>query len=105
MVAGAQTPQPEGQDNVGAMRQDRRRMAPQTQNTSSVAIGQVCRQTSEVGAVCGKAARTVLCGGRSVMGVPTAIKSFAIAGNDVAMTVESRFSMNWAQATVSAVMR
>jgi hypothetical protein len=31
------------------------------------------RQTSEVGAVCGKAARTVLCGGRPVMGVPTAI--------------------------------
>jgi len=31
------------------------------------------RQTSEVGAVCGKAARTVPCGGRSVMGVPTAI--------------------------------
>src|SRR5215472_14980464 len=28
--------------------------------------------TSEVGAVCGKAARTVLCGGRPVMGVPTA---------------------------------
>jgi hypothetical protein len=26
----------------------------------------------EVGAVCGKAARTVLCGGRSVMSVPTA---------------------------------
>jgi hypothetical protein len=26
-----------------------------------------------VGAVCGKAARTVLCGGRSVMSVPTAI--------------------------------
>jgi hypothetical protein len=31
-----------------------------------------CRHTPEVGAVCGKAARTVLCGGRSVMGVPTA---------------------------------
>src|SRR5271169_7108087 len=28
------------------------------------------RQTSEVGAVCRKAARTVLCGGRPVMGVP-----------------------------------
>jgi len=28
-----------------------------------------------VGAVCGKAARTVLCGGRSVMDVPTAIQS------------------------------
>jgi hypothetical protein len=33
----------------------------------------LCRQTPEVGAVCGKAARTVLCGGRPVMGVPTAI--------------------------------
>ena len=31
------------------------------------------RQTSEVGAVCGQAARTDLCGGRPVMGVPTAI--------------------------------
>jgi hypothetical protein len=30
------------------------------------------RHTSEVGAVCGNAARTVLCGGRSVMIVPTA---------------------------------
>src|ERR1700730_14335258 len=31
------------------------------------------RQTSEVGGVCRKAAGTVLCGGRPVMGVPTAI--------------------------------
>ena len=31
------------------------------------------RQTSEVGAVCGQAARTDLCGGRPVMSVPTAI--------------------------------
>ena len=35
-------------------------------------IRQVRRHSPEVGAVCGKAARTVLCGGRSVMGVPTA---------------------------------
>jgi len=35
------------------------------------------RQTSEVGAVCRKAARTVLCGGRPVMGVPTAIDAVA----------------------------
>ena len=32
----------------------------------------------EVGAVCGKAARTDLCGGRSVMGVPTASVATAI---------------------------
>src|ERR1700738_5377684 len=31
-----------------------------------------CRHTPEVGAVCGKAARTVLCGGREVTRVPTA---------------------------------
>ena len=37
------------------------------------------RQISEVGAVCGKAARTVLCGERSVTGVPTAI-GVGIAG-------------------------
>jgi hypothetical protein len=36
-------------------------------------IRHVRRQTPEVGAVCGKAARTDLCGGRSAMGVPTAI--------------------------------
>ena len=35
--------------------------------------GTLCRQTPEVGAVCGKAARTVLCGGRSAMSVPTAM--------------------------------
>ncbi len=32
----------------------------------------VCRQTPEVGAVCGNPARTDLCGGRAAMGVPTA---------------------------------
>ena len=32
------------------------------------------RQTPEVGAVCANWARSVLCGGRSVMGVPTAIR-------------------------------
>src|SRR5882757_195435 len=34
--------------------------------------------TPEVGAVCGKAARTVLCGGRSEMSVPTAIAALAM---------------------------
>src|SRR6266576_3280286 len=36
--------------------------------------------TPEVGAVCGKAARTVLCGGRSEMSVPTAIAALAMTG-------------------------
>src|SRR5271157_1935326 len=38
------------------------------------------RQSPEVGAVCGNPARTVLCGGRSAMSVPTAI--FPSAGLD-----------------------
>ena len=40
-----------------------------------LAQGPFRRQTPEVGAVCGKAARTVLCGGRAVMRVPTAIET------------------------------
>ena len=36
------------------------------------ASSSIARQSSKVGAVCGSAARTVLCGGRSVMVVPTA---------------------------------
>ena len=39
-------------------------------------VRQTCRQLPKVGAVCGNAARTVLCGGRPVMGVPTAIPTF-----------------------------
>ena len=35
-------------------------------------IRQICRHTPKVGAVCGKAARTDLCGGREVTRVPTA---------------------------------
>ncbi len=36
------------------------------------AYGKSWPSIPEVGAVCGKAARTVLCGGRSAMSVPTA---------------------------------
>src|SRR4030088_312298 len=42
-------------------------------------IRQVRRHSLGVGAVCGKAARTVLCGGRSAMGVPTAIVATLLA--------------------------
>src|SRR5712691_5006526 len=41
-------------------------------------IRQVRRHPPKVGAVCGKAARTVLCGGRSAMSVPTAIATLAM---------------------------
>src|SRR5829696_9825427 len=56
--------------------QDRTRRA---QDRASVSQGldrvrHVCRQTPKVGAECPNRARSDLCGGRSVMGVPTAIK-------------------------------
>ena len=40
-----------------------------------------CRYTPEVGAVCGKAARTDLCGGHEVTRVPTANDSAASAAS------------------------
>jgi hypothetical protein len=43
-------------------------------------IRHVCRQTPEVGAVCGKAARTDLCGGRIAICVPTAILTVRFVG-------------------------
>ena len=48
------------------------RLAPETDHPPSLAERSLRRHTPEVGAVCGKAARTVLCGGRSVTSVPTA---------------------------------
>ena len=50
------------------------RLAPETAHPPSLAERALRRHTPEVGAVCGKAARTVLCGGRSAMSVPTAIE-------------------------------
>ena len=55
------------------------RLAPQAANPPPLAQHAVRRQTPEVGAVCGNAARTVLCGGRSVMSVPTAIRDIVHA--------------------------
>jgi hypothetical protein len=49
------------------------------------ASSSIARQSSKVGAVCGSAARTVLCGGRSVMIVPTATSAGInryVAGNE-----------------------
>ena len=52
-----------------------RRIPPDAPSPASLAERAVCRQTPEVGAVCGNSARTDLCGGRSAMGVPTANKA------------------------------
>src|SRR6516162_2152721 len=42
------------------------RLAPETNHPPSLAERSLRRHTPEVGAVCGKAARTVLCGGRAM---------------------------------------
>src|SRR4051794_463176 len=75
LATHAAATQPEGQLDVGEDRQDRQRLAPQTAHPSPLAAATLCRQTPEVGAVCGNAARTDLCGGCAVMRIPTAIQS------------------------------
>jgi hypothetical protein len=52
-----------------------RHLAPSTTNPSSVSRQAFRRHAPEVGAVCGNPARTDLGGGRSVMTVPTALRS------------------------------
>src|SRR5271169_87783 len=61
---------------MAADREARRRLAPQTQNPSSLAPRALRRQTPKVGAVCGKAARTDLCGGTGATRFPTAITEY-----------------------------
>src|SRR3984957_11549747 len=61
-------------------RKSRAGMAASSQDPPSGAVRPLPRQTPEVGAVCGKPARTDLSGGRSAMDVPTAIEPMAIVG-------------------------
>ena len=61
LAAHAATSQPEGSDHVGTDDAAGGRLASQTDHPSSLAERSLCRHTPEVGAVCGKAARTVLC--------------------------------------------
>src|SRR5712671_152666 len=75
LAAHAPAARSEAPHDVAADREARRPMAPQTAHPPPLAKPTLRRQTPKVGAVCGKAARTVLCGGRSVMCVPTAIRS------------------------------
>ena len=79
LAAHAAASKPEGSDDVGTDDAAGGRLAPETDHPPSLAKRSLCRHTPEVGAVCGKAARTVLCGGRSVMGVPTASRAILSA--------------------------
>src|SRR5207302_2702382 len=74
LAARASTAQSKGPLDVGTDREAGSRLPSQTPHPSSLAKRALCRQTPKVGAVCGKAARTDLCGGRAVMDVPTAIQ-------------------------------
>ena len=75
----AQAAKSEGQHDVRADEEAGQRLASTTAYPSSVATRPLRRQTPEVGAVCGNPARTVLCGGHPVMGVPTAIASSEVS--------------------------
>src|SRR5205814_8534247 len=59
-------------------------VGPHTANCTSA----VCGHSPKVGAVCGKAARTDLCGGRSAMSVPTATVTLRVAMTVLGSLVE-----------------
>src|SRR5258708_655889 len=79
MATIAQATQSKRRHDLGADHAVGQRLAPETGYPSTMAKNTLRRQPPKVGAVCGKAARTVLCGGRSVMGVPTAIVATLLA--------------------------
>jgi hypothetical protein len=60
-------------DMTWADHSDRRRHAPATPNPSSMARSTLWRPSPKVGAECPNRARSVLCGGCPVTGIPTAI--------------------------------
>src|SRR5947199_1479993 len=66
LAARAAASQPEGSDDVGTDDAAGGCLASETDHPSSLAERSLCRHTPEVGAVCGKAARTDLCGGRAM---------------------------------------
>src|SRR5688500_4110666 len=86
LAAATQPTQPEWCYHLGTDEEARRRLAPKTAHPTPLAQQALRRPSPEVGAVCGKAARTDLCGGREVTRVPTATK--AECGD--ASAVESR---------------
>src|SRR6266851_2039843 len=66
LATHAAASQPEGSDDVGTDDAAGGCLASKTDYPPSLAERSLCRHTPEVGAVCGKAARTVLCGGRAM---------------------------------------
>jgi hypothetical protein len=75
LAALAATTQPKGGDDMGADEQAGRPLAPEAAYPPSLAQCTLRRQKPKVGAGCPNWARPDLCGGRSAMSVPTAIKA------------------------------
>jgi hypothetical protein len=73
LAAGAPPPGTARQNHLGVHQPSRGSLDFKIANPSSMAKRTLRRQSPEVGAVCLNGARTVLCGGRAVMRVPTAI--------------------------------
>src|SRR5439155_18586526 len=74
LATHAPAAQPEASPLVGTDAAIGQRLALKTADTSSLARSALRRQTPKVEAVCPNWARTALCGGRSAMTVPTAIR-------------------------------
>ena len=73
MATYAPATKPKGRTDVRPHGQDRCSLFAPPKNPSSLAQCKICRQTPKVGAECVNCACSDLCGGCSVMGVPTAI--------------------------------
>src|SRR5262249_30081428 len=72
-ASNAPAAQPEGRLHVGSHDQTGRRLASRSTHPSFLARSALRRQTPKVGAGCPNWARPDLCGGGTVMGIPTAI--------------------------------
>src|SRR5258708_36794295 len=66
LATHAAASQPKGSADVGTDDATGCRLASETDGPPSLAKRSLCRHTPQVGAVCGKAARTVLGGGRAM---------------------------------------
>src|SRR3954466_13042559 len=79
LAARASATQSEGWHNVGSCGATRGGISAYRANHSSLAACAFCRQSPKVEARCVNRARRDLCGGRSVMSVPTAIVKNTVA--------------------------
>ena len=93
LAAGPPSPGSARQIHLGLDQSAGGPLASETTHPSSMAKQALRRQTPKVGAVCGSSARTALCGGRSVMGVPTAIPNSPILGIEGGLRLQRRMEI------------